>query len=338
MQLWVHLGDRTLVYDAEASKVIGEPVWSQLTSAVDGFSEYRAGDLVWCYDKWLVADPLSTAHGYLVDTLSSQWGAHVRWEFGTQIVYNGSRGAIIHELELVALPGRTASVSPPPAPPAAPSTIISRVGLEAEYLFTGGSLLDTSAKARHLTTFTNLAFASDGKGGLDLSFVDRSVIREAYGNAIDLSAATSFSIAFEANMTAAAGAGNPRVLSFGVTTTDGVQLYVLNGTNTLQILESRAGGDGSDNVLNAFDATVREYVFTWDNPTKTWAFYKDGISVGGGAKANPIVMPNRPIVLGNLNTPTTAATWIGLIGKVRLYSRVLTPAEALSLAQNPRQI
>jgi hypothetical protein len=108
MQLWVHLGDRTLVYDGEASKTIGAPVWSQLTSAVDGFSAYRAIDLVWCYGKWLVSDPLSTAHGYLVDTFSSQWGEDVRWEFGTQIIYNGSRGAIIHELELVALPGRTA--------------------------------------------------------------------------------------------------------------------------------------------------------------------------------------------------------------------------------------
>jgi len=108
MQLWIRLGDRTLVYDSEASKVIGEPVWCQLTSAIDGFSAYHAGDLVWCYEKWLVADPLSDAHGYLVDTLSSQWGSDARWEFGTQIVYNGSRGAIVHELELVALPGRTA--------------------------------------------------------------------------------------------------------------------------------------------------------------------------------------------------------------------------------------
>jgi len=32
----------------------------------------------------------------------------IGWEFGTQIVYNEGRGAIFHELELVALPGRAA--------------------------------------------------------------------------------------------------------------------------------------------------------------------------------------------------------------------------------------
>lgn len=108
--LWVRLSDRTLAYDAESSSAVGEPVWYQLASSAvaDTFTAYRAVDLVRCYDKWLVADPLSTAHGYLDDTLSSHWGADVRWEFGTQIIYNASRGAIIHELELVALPGRVA--------------------------------------------------------------------------------------------------------------------------------------------------------------------------------------------------------------------------------------
>jgi hypothetical protein len=106
--LWVRLPDRTLVYDAEASKAIGEPVWSVLTSTLIDFAAYRAVDPVWCYDRCLVADPLSTAHGYLDGTLSSHWGTDVRWEFGTAIIYNASRGAIIHELELVALPGRVA--------------------------------------------------------------------------------------------------------------------------------------------------------------------------------------------------------------------------------------
>ena len=106
--LWVRLPDRTLAYDSDASAIVGEPVWYQLTSAADGFAAYRAVDLVWCYGKWLVADPLSTAYGYFDNTLSSHWGVDVRWEFGTQIIYNASRGAIIHELELAALPGRTA--------------------------------------------------------------------------------------------------------------------------------------------------------------------------------------------------------------------------------------
>jgi hypothetical protein len=106
--LWVRLPDRTIVYDASASQVLGEPVWFYLTSAVDQFSAYRAKDLVWCYDRWLVGDPLNNSFGSLTNAVSSHFGDIVRWEFGTLIVYNEGRGAIFHELELVCLTGRIA--------------------------------------------------------------------------------------------------------------------------------------------------------------------------------------------------------------------------------------
>lgn len=106
--LWVRLPDQTLVYDYAASQVLGEPVWFHLTSAIIGFSEYRAKDLVWCYDKWLVGDSSSFDHGHLDGSISSHWGNIIRWEFGTMIVYNESRGAIFHDLELVCLTGRIA--------------------------------------------------------------------------------------------------------------------------------------------------------------------------------------------------------------------------------------
>jgi len=108
VHLWVRLPDQTLVYDAAASQVVGEPVWFILTSSIQGLSTYRAADLVWCYDRWLIADPTGTSVGYLTDSVSSHFGAIVRWEFGTTIVYNEGRGAIFHELELVCLTGRTA--------------------------------------------------------------------------------------------------------------------------------------------------------------------------------------------------------------------------------------
>jgi hypothetical protein len=50
-------------------------------------------------------DPQSSNIGYLVDTIGSHWGEQVRWEFGTLIVYNESKGAIFHEMELVSLTG-----------------------------------------------------------------------------------------------------------------------------------------------------------------------------------------------------------------------------------------
>lgn len=106
--LWIRLPDRTLVYDAAASQVLQEPVWFTLTSSVDGFSAYRAKDLVWCYNKWLVGDSETPSVGYLTDATSHHFGDVVRWEFGTLIVYNVGLGAIVHDLELVCLPGRVA--------------------------------------------------------------------------------------------------------------------------------------------------------------------------------------------------------------------------------------
>lgn len=108
MHLLIRLPDQTLVYDAAASQEVGEHVWFHLTTSTSGFDVYRAVDFVWCYDKWLIGDPSGSNVGYLTDTVSSHYGDVVRWEFGTMIVYNEGRGAIINELELVCLTGRTA--------------------------------------------------------------------------------------------------------------------------------------------------------------------------------------------------------------------------------------
>jgi len=106
--LYVHLPDRTVVYDASASEALGDQVWFTLTSTVVGFTQYRARNLVWCYDKWLVGDPQSSAIGYLVQDTGHHWGQQVRWEFGTIIAYNEGNGAIFNRLELVSLTGSVA--------------------------------------------------------------------------------------------------------------------------------------------------------------------------------------------------------------------------------------
>ncbi len=106
--LYVHLPDKTLVYDAAASQEMQTQVWFTLTTSTVGFSQYRARNLVWAYDKWLVGDPQSSAIGYLVDNIGTHWGQIVRWEFGTIIVYNEGNGAIFNKLELVSLTGRVA--------------------------------------------------------------------------------------------------------------------------------------------------------------------------------------------------------------------------------------
>ena len=106
--LYVHLPDRTIVYDAAASEALGDQVWFTLTTTVVGFAQYRARNLVWAYDKWLVGDPQSSTIGYLVDDIGSHWGQRVRWEFGTIIAYNEGKGALFQKIELVSLTGRVA--------------------------------------------------------------------------------------------------------------------------------------------------------------------------------------------------------------------------------------
>jgi len=106
--LYVHLPDRTIVYDAAASEALGEQVWFTLSSSLAGFSQYRARNFVWAYDKWLVGDPQSGNVGYLSQSIGHHWGQQVRWEFGTVIVYNEGKGALFNQLELVSLTGSIA--------------------------------------------------------------------------------------------------------------------------------------------------------------------------------------------------------------------------------------
>ncbi len=103
--LYVHLPDRTVIYDAAASQALQTPVWFTLTTTLAGFAQYRARNLVWVYDKWMVGDPQSSSIGYLVQDIGSHWGQQVRWEFGTAISYNKGQGALMQQLELVSLTG-----------------------------------------------------------------------------------------------------------------------------------------------------------------------------------------------------------------------------------------
>lgn len=103
--LYIHLPDQTLVYDANASQIVGEPVWFILNSGFNN-TPYRARNHVWCYDQWLITDTESSKLGVLNYEEINQWGEKIPWEFGTLVVYNESRGAIFHELELVSLNGR----------------------------------------------------------------------------------------------------------------------------------------------------------------------------------------------------------------------------------------
>jgi hypothetical protein len=104
--LEIHLPDQTIVFDAAASQALGQPVWFFLLSSIVGLGQWGVCDAVWCYDRWNVCKPAATDVGYLDKNVATHWGQTVGWEFGTMILYNEGRGAIVHELELVSLTGR----------------------------------------------------------------------------------------------------------------------------------------------------------------------------------------------------------------------------------------
>ena len=107
--LYVHLDDQSLVYDGSASAVLGTPVWSILSSTyLSTNSKFRARHMVFAYGKWRVGDPTSSNIGYLTGSTGEHWGQKVRWEFGTQIIFNENKGLIFNELELVTLTGSVA--------------------------------------------------------------------------------------------------------------------------------------------------------------------------------------------------------------------------------------
>lgn len=142
--LYVHLPDKTLVYDHAASELMQRRVWFTLIGGVAESGIYPARNLVWCNDKWMVGsaetysdfdfitaetgDTLETEDslfvlatevqtysniGCLDRQTSSHWGEKCRWEFSTPIVYNEARGALFQELELASLTGRIALGSNP---------------------------------------------------------------------------------------------------------------------------------------------------------------------------------------------------------------------------------
>lgn len=106
--LYVHLPDRTLVFDAMSTKAVGEPVWFILSSGLADLSTYRARNFVWVYDRWFAGDPTASngAVCELRTDFSYHYGTEIGWEFGTMVLYNGGNDAIVLNMELVCLPGR----------------------------------------------------------------------------------------------------------------------------------------------------------------------------------------------------------------------------------------
>ncbi|WP_131669252.1 packaged DNA stabilization protein [Psychrobacter pygoscelis] len=111
--LYLHLPDKTMVYDFAASQVMQQPIWFELSSSTDGKGAYRAINHVWCYNRWIVGDRIDGRIGVLDNKLSSHYGKPVTWQIQTTFIYNGGQSGQIKSVELVGLTGRVNDMSNP---------------------------------------------------------------------------------------------------------------------------------------------------------------------------------------------------------------------------------
>jgi hypothetical protein len=111
-RLLVHLTGKTLVFLDSATRKAGEGVWYVAASGTAMDKPYRLRDAILCYGKWIVGDTESPALGVLDDGIATHFGESVGWQFDTRLLYNQGKGAILHTLELVGLPGRASGERP----------------------------------------------------------------------------------------------------------------------------------------------------------------------------------------------------------------------------------
>lgn len=104
--LYVHLPNETWVFDIVASAVLQQQIWFTLHSDIDANGAYTSRNFVLAYGQWICGNTLTANLGKLKEDIPTQYGEMVGWQFDTALLYNSSKGAIVHSLELVALTGR----------------------------------------------------------------------------------------------------------------------------------------------------------------------------------------------------------------------------------------
>lgn len=107
-KLFVHLSDRTLIFYALASIKSKIPIWSVRRRGIAIDAEMRPRFFALAYGKWYCGDIASSAIGRLSSEIMSDFGEVNGWQLDTVMLYNESRGGIVHGLELTGLPGRGA--------------------------------------------------------------------------------------------------------------------------------------------------------------------------------------------------------------------------------------
>jgi hypothetical protein len=104
-RLYIHLPNKTLVYLHQVSQAAKELTWQVLASGTGADAAWPLRHLTLVDGKWIGGDEQGRI-GYLDASVGTQFGAVAGWRFDTALIYNASLGGIIHQLELVGLPGR----------------------------------------------------------------------------------------------------------------------------------------------------------------------------------------------------------------------------------------
>jgi hypothetical protein len=111
-ELLVHLPDQTLVFDASVGATVGGGyVWHIMSSSESSVGKYNYRDFWYDSNQWVVCDHLTGAACELDDNIATQNNKIIPWEFSTGFIYNAGNGAIVNELELVAVTGRNGQQS-----------------------------------------------------------------------------------------------------------------------------------------------------------------------------------------------------------------------------------
>lgn len=105
-RLYVHLPDRTLVLLTNTSQATGKQTWYVAKSGLGMDQPYRLRNAVYAYGKWIVGDTQTASIGYLDDSTADHFGDPAGWQGQTGMLYNQGAGVIVHQLELVGMPGR----------------------------------------------------------------------------------------------------------------------------------------------------------------------------------------------------------------------------------------
>ena len=107
LELLVHLPNATWVYGWVSSQQLDQPIWYKLASGINSDGAYPARNHTLVDGQWWVGTDGKI--GVIDSTISTVFDDEFFFVFDTLMLYNASEGALVHELELVTLAGRTVS-------------------------------------------------------------------------------------------------------------------------------------------------------------------------------------------------------------------------------------